>query len=164
MALKSKEAKARKAAKIKLKRESLSPEAYRAFRDKVNAYKRASYAALPLLKKEKMRAGNTARRKSKDPEDVKVTDRISTLKLIYGLTIHQYDHILQLQLGVCKICEKPETFTKKGVLQRLAVDHNHESEKIRGLLCNRCNTGLTRYHDDIMVIQKAIKYLEKHNQ
>ena len=57
----------------------------------------------------------------------------------------------------CAICgAKP-----KG--RRLAVDHDHKTGKIRGLLCMPCNTALGKFRDDPKLLRKAIKYLEKAN-
>jgi hypothetical protein len=54
-------------------------------------------------------------------------------KLRQGLTIAQYDELLEAQGGVCAICGRPPKN------RRLAVDHNHKTGKIRGLLCWVCN-------------------------
>lgn len=51
----------------------------------------------------------------------------------YGITSEQYDQMLSLQCGVCKICSKPPS------RYRLAIDHCHKTGKIRGLLCAHCN-------------------------
>lgn len=56
----------------------------------------------------------------------------------FGLTEEQYDQMLVQQNGVCKICERPS----RGRCSRLAVDHDHKTGKIRGLLCMVCNTRL----------------------
>lgn len=45
---------------------------------------------------------------------------------------------------------------------KLAVDHNHKTNKIRGLLCNRCNRGIGFMRDSIDLLQKAIEYLKTH--
>jgi hypothetical protein len=67
----------------------------------------------------------------------------------------EYEELLMLQNGRCAICYiDAQTCTRK-----LAVDHNHNTNYIRGLLCNRCNTGLGRLKDDISIISSAINYL-----
>jgi hypothetical protein len=55
----------------------------------------------------------------------------------FGLTLGQYKQMLEAQNFVCAICRKPETALdyRTGKLKRLAVDHNHETGKVRGLLC-----------------------------
>ena len=64
------------------------------------------------------------------------------------------------QGGVCAICKKPEKSkwnTEQPML--LAVDHDHETGRVRGLLCNNCNTGLGKFMDDPDLLSSAIEYL-----
>ncbi len=71
------------------------------------------------------------------------------------LTEKKYNAMLERQAGVCAICaEKP----KGG---RLAVDHIHGTETVRGLLCGRCNTALGLFKDDPERLAVAIKYLRR---
>jgi hypothetical protein len=58
--------------------------------------------------------------------------------------------------GVCDICHKPESIT--GTLH---VDHCHETNNIRGMICNNCNTGLGHFQDSIENLKNAISYLKK---
>lgn len=76
----------------------------------------------------------------------------------YGLTPEQYDEMNGKQNGLCAICSKPE-ITKSKV--RLAVDHDHKTGYVRGLLCNTCNTALGKFYDNIELLKSAIWYLEK---
>ena len=70
------------------------------------------------------------------------------------LTEDEYKAMLEAQGGVCAICnEKP----KSG---RLAVDHIHGTERVRGLLCNLCNPALGLFKDDPDRLKAAIEYLE----
>ena len=75
------------------------------------------------------------------------------LKKKYGITMSQYDEMLERQSGKCAICERPPPSNT-----RLAVDHNHQSGEIRGLLCGRCN----RFVGQLETIngQAAVRYLE----
>ena len=76
------------------------------------------------------------------------------LKKQYGITIDDYDKILDSQGGKCAIC-------KGGTSKRhFAVDHNHTNNNIRGLLCARCNTGLARFMDNITTLKRAIRYMK----
>ena len=86
------------------------------------------------------------------------------LKIAYGITLEQYNNLLNEQNGVCAICGLPETsFDKRTKKVRLlSVDHNHQLQKVRGLLCNNCNNGLGRFLDDEQNLLKAIKYLKKY--
>lgn len=73
----------------------------------------------------------------------------------YGITAEQYAEMLFLQGGVCAICKGPGK-----AYGRLHVDHNHETGRIRGLLCNTCNAGLGQLRDDVELLRAAIAYLE----
>ncbi len=81
--------------------------------------------------------------------------RKSRLKSLFGLTVEQYDEMLDQQKGVCKICGRPCSSGR-----RLAVDHCHETGKIRGLLCGNCNKGIGNFQDSVPVLRSAIEYLE----
>lgn len=68
--------------------------------------------------------------------------RKSNLKRKYNLSMDEYEQISLAQNGVCAICGKPETFKQRGKVRKLAVDHNHETGEVRGLLCAKCNIWL----------------------
>jgi Recombination endonuclease VII len=57
----------------------------------------------------------------------------------YGLTPKTYAVMLQAQQGVCLLCRQPEIRRQHGELIGLAIDHDHTTGKVRGLLCARCN-------------------------
>lgn len=67
-----------------------------------------------------------------------------------------YESMFEAQGGLCAICHQSE----KG--QRLAVDHDHETLKIRALLCRACNQMLGRMNDDPDLLRRAAEYIEKH--
>lgn len=89
-------------------------------------------------------------------------NRKITLKK-YGLSVYEYEHMLKKQNHVCAICKKPEILIRNGKVQPLSVDHDHDTGKIRGLLCVNCNKILGHAHDDVAVLQTAIQYLRKHS-
>lgn len=76
------------------------------------------------------------------------------------MTVERYDQMLKKQNGVCAICKKADSggfsFGKK-----LAIDHDHDTKYVRGLLCQKCNRGLGLFNDNIQRLQSAIKYLIK---
>ena len=78
----------------------------------------------------------------------------------FGISQAEYSALYKNQNGVCAICCNPETATRNGVVRSLAVDHCHESGRVRGLLCSNCNTALGKFKDDATIIRKAVKYLE----
>ena len=81
----------------------------------------------------------------------------------YGITEVEYELMLKLQNGVCKICGQPETTRgRNSKIKKLAVDHCHMTCKIRGLLCDNCNQMLGKVKDNPEILRKAAEYLEKH--
>jgi hypothetical protein len=73
----------------------------------------------------------------------------------YGLTHDEYMVLLEAQGGACAICGD------SGQRRALAVDHDHVTGAVRGLLCDRCNPMLGYARDDIAVLEAAIEYLKK---
>jgi len=69
--------------------------------------------------------------------------------------------MLEKQGGVCAVCKRPETARNQYGIKRLAVDHDHETGKVRGLLCSKCNTGLGALDDNTGRLQACINYLNK---
>jgi len=98
----------------------------------------------------------------KTRKDNPETTRANNLKNRFDMTIEQYNIIFLKQKGKCVICQKSETIKdKRGSVKWLSIDHNHNTGKVRGLLCNACNTGLGKMGDSIKVLESAIKYLKK---
>lgn len=79
------------------------------------------------------------------------------LKQKFGINYDQYQIILQEQNGVCAICNEPEPVINRS----LSVDHDHETGRIRGLLCSNCNPGIGKFKEKIELLKKAIAYLER---
>ena len=77
----------------------------------------------------------------------------------YGLTADDYDRILRCQNGVCAICRKSEVTKHSGATIRLAVDHDHRTGAVRGLLCSLCNRFLGLVGEDSSLISDMITYL-----
>lgn len=73
----------------------------------------------------------------------------------YNLSTQQ---VLELKAKTCcDICGNTNIKNKA-----LCIDHNHITGKVRGVLCDACNTGIGKLKDDISLLQKAINYLNKH--
>lgn len=92
-----------------------------------------------------------------------VIKRNRELKLIksFGISNYQYEELLLKQKGLCGMCSKPESSKhQSGTLRKLAVDHDHETGRIRGLLCSRCNNGIGLLGDKVEMLKKAINYLK----
>jgi len=83
--------------------------------------------------------------------------------LRYDITPECYEVMKITQNNLCAICGNPETarHNHSKRIQKLAVDHCHKSGKVRGLLCQDCNRGIAKFHEDISRLENAIKYLEK---
>ena len=75
--------------------------------------------------------------------DRQAYDRARALARKYGLSIDDYDALVEKQNGLCAICGQPPTPTSRGA-SLLVVDHDHETGRVRGLLCNLCNPALSR--------------------
>ena len=85
------------------------------------------------------------------------------LSVNYKLTAEAWEALFVKQNGACAICKQPETkFNNKSQqLQKLCVDHNHKTGKVRGLLCNNCNQILGRLNENRDTIRRMYWYLEK---
>ena len=80
-------------------------------------------------------------------------------KVIRNANRESYEALLQDQNSSCAICG----ITAEEIGKRLIVDHNHETLKVRGLLCWRCNSGLGFFKDNQAHLAMAIEYLVKHD-
>jgi hypothetical protein len=114
---------------------------------------------------EKVRAqtrAHNARRRS-DPTyaaNRAISTGISRLHRLYGLTLEEYEAMERSQDGVCAICRKPTSYRRKdGSLGRLAVDHDHKTGRIRGLLCDQCNRMIGHLDKDPLRALGALVYL-----
>lgn len=131
-------------------------------RDKVSYHCRACERGSWQPSKEYLREYDKKRREN-NPEKAKAIAREKMLrrgKIQHGwekaLSVEEYDSMLQIQGGVCAICEAPPKPER-----RLAVDHCHSTGKIRGLLCTACNLTLGRFKDDAGRFEAAAEYLRK---
>ena len=84
-----------------------------------------------------------------------------SLKKKFQMSVDEYERMFKDQGGKCAICgsEKPYPNLR---IKNFAVDHDHKTEKIRGLLCHNCNVGLGNFRDDPSLLQSAIDYLGKY--
>lgn len=83
------------------------------------------------------------------------------LKHHYGISYEVYEAILEIQDNVCAICKGPETHSGFVGVRALSVDHNHDTGEVRGLLCQKCNSGLGFFDDDYERLKVELKYLIK---
>ena len=85
--------------------------------------------------------------------EIKENERNSSMKRKYGITLKEYSKLLIAQNGTCAICGHPPNG------KHLAVDHDHITGKVRGLLCDSCNPMLGYARDDRKILASAIDYL-----
>jgi hypothetical protein len=84
----------------------------------------------------------------------------------YGITQADYDAMFARQGGRCAICGSDSNFVTikrlDGKPANFAVDHDHDTGKVRGLLCHGCNQGLGKFKDSVELLRLAVAYLESH--
>ena len=86
--------------------------------------------------------------------------RASVLKRRFGLTLEDYDKMFEVQSGCCAICNVHQSKLDL----RLAVDHDHETGKIRGLVCRDCNFFLGHLEKNYSLLSRALEYLSNNNK
>jgi Recombination endonuclease VII len=84
----------------------------------------------------------------------------------YGISLEDYELLLKLQNYCCGICKKnnKKIDHRSKKIQRYHVDHCHKTNKVRGLLCAKCNQGIGFFDDDILILESCIKYLQNSNK
>ena len=83
---------------------------------------------------------------------------ISRIKTRYGITALQFNVMRLTQKLACGICK--ETFK---VGQKICVDHDHSTGKVRALLCDPCNQMIERAREKPEVLRAGANYIEKHS-
>lgn len=90
-----------------------------------------------------------------------VVRRNTELMSKFGISLNEYSQMYMAQNGKCAICESDYAGNRNGSEKAFAVDHDHKTGKVRGLLCEACNTGIGKLKDDPEILRSAIRYLEK---
>jgi hypothetical protein len=119
----------------------------------VSELRKLKYKEDPEKQKERARNYRT-----RNPEKIRDTK----LKQSFGVGLEYFNKKYREQNGVCAGCGKPETTFLRGTLLSLAIDHNHKTGQLRGLLCMRCNLGLGSLDDSIETLENLIVYLKKY--
>jgi hypothetical protein len=81
----------------------------------------------------------------------------SHIKRKYGLSWEEYVSMMDKQQGRCLLCGSEGS----GKDNKLVVDHDHDTGEVRGLLCWSCNVGMGLFKEDIDLLQKVIKYINR---
>lgn len=93
--------------------------------------------------------------KKKNPERTKYIFRRCTLSK-YGIGVEEFSALSEAQNHQCKICGRSASACRGGVL---AVDHDHYTKNVRGLLCTQCNTAIGSLQDSPELLELAAAYL-----
>ena len=91
------------------------------------------------------------KQRAKDPNTRRRRSRTIVLRR-YGMTPHEFDQLVAHQKGCCAICMEIKT---------LEVDHCHQTQRNRRLLCHACNFGLGAFRDSPIKLASAIAYIER---
>jgi hypothetical protein len=94
----------------------------------------------------------------KNPDKVQQRNRKRKMGY-YGLSVNDFDTLMESQNNCCAICKKT-CITGRS----LSIDHDHNTNKVRGLLCIKCNQGLGFFNDSIDLLQGAMIYLTQHSE
>lgn len=81
--------------------------------------------------------------------------RIDAVRKTYGLSQAEFELLITLQNNLCAICGGKDDG------KVLCIDHDHQTGKVRGLLCHNCNVGLGNFKDKPQILEAAIAYLHK---
>lgn len=114
------------------------------------------HGAKPYCSSDCKRAAHNDRWRARPLSEKLHLQRKTRLRNEYGLSLDEYSEMLLRQGGVCAICGKQQG--DKGI-DRLAVDHDHKTGNVRGLLCSACNQGLGHFRDESSLLIAAIQYL-----
>lgn len=76
----------------------------------------------------------------------------------YGLTEKTFNELFEKQKGLCAVCSIPLTIGREGNLE---IEHNHETNTVRGLTCSACNKVLGFAYDSVSILESAIEYLKE---
>lgn len=152
---------------FKLKKAETDRARYLKYRPKFLAYSiqyAKEHKSDPAFVKSRYASTKNWYDKIKDNMDFKEKRSAKHLKR-YGTTVEEYNLLLERQSMVCAICKKKETSVDKrtGLTKRLFVDHCHATNKIRGLLCQKCNFALGLFEDNLSSLSNAIEYLKAVN-
>lgn len=140
------------------KKVSESPELTGTWQQRNPEKVRAIGAAWRRANPEKVKAAKL-RYGAKYPDRVRHTNRRTSARFSYGIEWSEYEQRQRHQKYRCLICRRK--FDGDGRYDRLHIDHDHKTGKVRGLLCHNCNTGLGVFRDKKISLENAIRYLEE---
>lgn len=140
--------------------------------DEFHTRKRADGTRVPRGTCKVCQAKQTADARRQDPERFrgywqtwasKTSRRERALREKYGMTVEEWDAILEAQGGTCAICDGPAQAIKSGGVEgepQFHSDHNHRTGEFRGILCGLCNRMLGQALDDPERLLAGARYLQ----
>ena len=84
------------------------------------------------------------------------------LEKVYGITLDEFERMVEKQGGECAICDRPINANHDGC--QIVVDHDHNTKAIRGILCKKCNCGIGLFNDSTALLVHATAYLHDANR
>jgi hypothetical protein len=112
-----------------------------------------------ISRRNKTESSRERHRQYRKTERGRESRRWIELKATYGLSRADYDHLLERQGGGCAVCGSTDPTRGGNSTKYFTVDHCHVTNKIRGLLCGLCNTGLGSFRDNPDVMESAAHYI-----
>lgn len=126
--------------------------------DKRKNYRKKPETVARVAEYNKSDKAKEALKKYDQSDKGKVNRKKKHLRSKYNLTLVEYNQKLKQQNHKCAICGTDEVDLDRS----LCVDHDHQTNAVRELLCNACNTGIGMFKEDISIFEQAITYLKKH--
>jgi hypothetical protein len=123
---------------------------------------REYYLKYSMENREKLR-DSTRERRAKDPAGAALMSRRAELKR-YGITIEEFDQVLALQGGRCANYGCLQVLTSGNGKYSAHVDHDHETNRFRAILCGSCNRGFGQLRESESVMRGLIEYKRKHSK
>ena len=132
-----------------------NPEDYKKWAKEYYKTHKRHLERLPGYKKRALKSKEHFRKQSA------INARRHTWLKRYGITEKDYQVLCESQNNLCAICGSPPKPARQGCEPLLHVDHCHETNKVRGLLCQKCNMAIGLLSDNPFFLLKAVKYLQK---
>ncbi len=116
-------------------------------------YDRSNKRKVSSVRYKQSEKGKEVHKRAKKKYDKSEKGKIARRKRIYGLTLEDYNKLVEKQEGKCAICGRLD--------DNLHVDHDHKTGQVRGLLCKLCNPLLGLAGDNIDILLNAVRYLKE---
>jgi Recombination endonuclease VII len=136
-------------------------KAYRDAHPEVRAKERARSMAYRQIPENAQKGRDAAKKWAQDNPELKKAKlkawHADNKGRMYGLRPGEFDEMVKAQGGLCAICGEPPS----GKRDILMIDHCHDENRVRQLLCHRCNSGLGLFRDNSELLEAAARYIQK---